>query len=132
MKILTKIIVCILVITSIICINQNYSVAAKSDLSGSSIFSKGKAFISKGGSGKISQSTAENDLKPIGNILFGIAIMVLIVVGLIMGVKYAMQGADERANMKQKLIWYIVAAVLVFSAAGVYNVVYDVVTKATN
>ena len=130
MKIFIKIIVCISLLFCILCTTQCYIVNASSDLSGSSILSKGKAFISKGGDGKISQSNAERDLKPIGNILFGIAILVLIVVGLIMGVKYAMQGADERANMKQKLVWYVVAAVLVFSAAGIYNVIYDVVTNA--
>ena len=130
MQVLKKIIIIsAMIIFAIMVLKQN---VYASGLSGSSIWSKAQGFISKGGQGKISQSVAEQDLQAIGNILFGIAILVLLVVGSIMGVKFMISGADERANMKQKLVWYVVSAVLIFSAAGVFNIVYNVIKTATN
>ncbi len=130
MQVLKKIIIIsAMIIFAIMVLKQN---VYASGLSGSSIWSKAQGFISKGGQGKISQSGAEQDLQAIGNILFGIAILVLLVVGSIMGVKFMISGADERANMKQKLVWYVVSAVLIFSAAGVFNIVYNVIKTATN
>ena len=130
MKVLFRLLLIFVLIIFLTAFFQKVTFA--SSMSGDSMFSQAEKFISQGGSGKISIGQAENDLLPIGNILFGIAIAVLLVVGLIMGVKYMISGADERANMKQKLIWYIVAAILVFSATGIYNAVYNIVKTATN
>lgn len=130
MKILMKIMIIVLVIFSVNFILQQNSFS--SSLSGSSIMGKAGEFLNKGKSNeKLKQSDIERDLLPVGNIVFGFAIMVLLVVGAIMGVKYMISGADERANMKQKLVWYVVAAVLVFGATGVYNAVYKIMSAAT-
>ena len=99
-------------------------------ISWGSIKSAADQFISKGGQGEISISRAQSDLIPIGQILLAIAIGVLLIVGAIMGVKYMISGADERANMKQKLIWYIVAAVLVFGSVGIYNIVVGTINSS--
>lgn len=91
--------------------------------SATEIIDSGKQFINKGqGDTPISMQEAKN-LLPIGRIIEGIAILVLLSVGAILGVKYMISGADERANVKQKLIWYVVAAVLVFGAISIYDIV---------
>ena len=130
MKVLVKLLLIFTIIISFTLFLQQCSFA--SGMSADSMFGQAEQFVAKGGSGKISIGQVENDLMPIGNVLFGIAIAVLLVVGLIMGVKYMISGADERANMKQKLVWYVVAAVLVFSATAIYNVVYNIIKTATN
>lgn len=68
-------------------------------------------------------SEVENNLLGLAGIIMGIAVCVLLVVGPIMGVKYMISGADEKANLKQKLVWYVIAAVLIFGAVGIYNIV---------
>ena len=66
------------------------------------------------------------ELKPIASILMGIGLVVLVCVGSILGVKYMTSGADEKANVKQKLIWYCVATALIVSATQIFNIVVEV------
>ena len=53
------------------------------------------------------------------------------IVGMIMGIKYMISGADERAGIKQKLIWLIIAMVVVYGATGIYNIVVDIMQNIT-
>lgn len=99
----------------------------------SSINEKAKEFINRG-SGKetISQQKVEQDLKPLAQILMGIAVLVLLSVGAILGVKYMISGADDRAKIKEKLIWYIVSAVLIFGAVAIFNIVINILNKVSD
>ncbi len=66
------------------------------------------------------------DLKPIASIVMGIGLVVLVCVGSILGIKYMTAGVDDKAKVKQKLIWYCVAAALVVGTTGIFNIVVDV------
>ena len=99
----------------------------------SSINEKAKEFINRGSEKEtISQQKVEQDLLPLARILMGIAVLVLLVVGAILGVKYMISGADERANIKEKLIWYIVSAVLIFGAVAIFNIVINILNKVSD
>ena len=80
----------------------------------------------------ISQQKVEQDLKPLAQILMGIAVLVLLAVGAILGVKYMISGADERAKIKEKLIWYIVSAVLIFGAVAIFNIVINILNRVSD
>ena len=82
------------------------------------IFSAGKGFIDKGSS--------DAKITTVGITLVGIATIVLVVVGLIMGVKYMMSGANEKAQLKQKLIYFIISVVLVYGATGIFALVIQI------
>lgn len=91
------------------------------------IFSAGKEFIDKGSENAvISTDDAIDKFVPIGITLVGIATIVLVVVGLIMGVKYMIAGANEKAQLKQKLIYYVISVVLVYGATGIFALVIQV------
>ncbi len=91
------------------------------------IFSAGKGFIDKGSQGApITTDDAINAFVPVGITLVGIATIVLVVVGLIMGVKYMIAGANEKAQLKQKLIYYVISVVLVYGATGIFALVIQV------
>ena len=95
---------------------------------------KGEAsgFISKGEANqKIKFEDAVKDLLPIGQVLVGVATIAFLVTGSIMGVKYMMSGANEKAQLKQKLIWFVVAMVLVYGAVGIYNLVVTIMSEVT-
>lgn len=77
----------------------------------------------------LNMSDSQNVLMGLASILLSIAIAVLLIVGMIMGVKYMISGADERANLKEKLVWYVVSAVLIFGVTGIYNLIVSVVTS---
>lgn len=99
----------------------------------SSINKKAKEFINRGSASKtISQQKVEQDLKPLAQILMGIAVLVLLSVGAILGVKYMISGADERAKIKEKLIWYIVSAVLIFGAVAIFNIVINILNRVSD
>lgn len=113
------------------------SASSSSSSSGLSSFSsineKAKGFIQKGSEQEtISQSKVEQDLLPLARILMGIAVLVLLSVGAILGVKYMISGADERANIKEKLIWYVISAVLIFGAVAIFNIVINVLNKISD
>lgn len=95
-------------------------------LSWSSIQDAAHGFIEKGGKGEIDIGKAQTDLMPLASILMGIGVLTLFIVGLIMGVKYMISGADQQAKMKERLIWYVVAGVLIFGSVGIYNAIVGV------
>lgn len=43
-----------------------------------------------------------------------------------MGVKFMLQGPDQKARMKERLIWYIIAMVFVFGIVGIFNILVGV------
>lgn len=98
-----------------------------------SINNKAKEFINNGSNQiTISSQTVEEDLKPFAQIMMGIAILVLLSVGAILGVKYMISGADEKANIKEKLIWYVIAAVLIFGAVPIFNIVIKILNNVSD
>ncbi|CCY99217.1 unknown [Clostridium sp. CAG:793] len=87
-------------------------------------------FINKGTNGqKITLQEAITKLVPIGNVLVLIATIVLVVVGMIMGLKYMIGGTDQKANMKEKLIWYIISIALVYGAVGIFTIVVNIMNN---
>ncbi len=113
--------------------SSSSSSTSSGSLSWSSIIQKGKNFISSGNSEqKINQSQVENDLLPLARILMGIAILVLLIVGAILGVKYMIAGADEKAGIKEKLVWYVISAVLIFGAVAIFNIAVTVLNNVSN
>ena len=80
---------------------------------------------------KIDASTAKTKILPIANMLVGIATVVFLIVGGIMGVQYMISGANERAQLKQKLIWFVISVVVVYGSAGIFNIAVSIMLKVT-
>jgi hypothetical protein len=95
-------------------------------LSGSTILSEGKSFTDVTDS-PISISDVITNFLPLGQVLVGFATGIIVIVGMIMGVKYMLAGANEKANLKEKLIWYIISIVLIYGAVGIATIVYNIV-----
>ena len=91
------------------------------------IFNSGKNFIDRGSqNATITTTEAINAFVPIGITLVGIATIVLVVVGLIMGVKYMISGADQKAQLKQRLIYFVISVVLVYGATGIFALIIQI------
>lgn len=91
------------------------------------IFKSGKEFIDKGSQDpQITTNDAIKAFIPVGVTLVGIATIVLVIVGLIMGVKYMIAGANEKAQLKQKLIYFVISVVLVYGASGIFAIVIQI------
>lgn len=54
-----------------------------------------------------------------------VGIVVAVVILLILGIKYMMGSAEEKAEYKKTMIPYLVGAVLIFASTTIVNVVYQ-------
>lgn len=72
-------------------------------------------------------STAQGDLTDIGGKLIGIittvGVVVAVVVLLVLGIKYMMGSASEKAEYKKTMIPYLVGAILIFGASAITKVI---------
>lgn len=79
--------------------------------------------------GKIN-SEAQGQVTNIGNQIIGIlttvGVVVAVVVLLILGIKYMMGSASEKAEYKKTMIPYLVGAVLIFGASAITKVVVSI------
>lgn len=55
-----------------------------------------------------------------------VGIVVAVVILLILGIKYMIGSAEEKAEYKKTMIPYLVGAVLIFASTTIVNVVYNV------
>lgn len=74
-------------------------------------------------------SNATKDVKNIGNQIIGIittvGVVVAVIVLLILGIKYMMGSASEKAEYKKTMIPYLVGAILIFGASAITKVVVN-------
>lgn len=86
-----------------------------------SIITKGRSFISRGGTGGINQTEIENTFIPVGQTLVIIGDAVLFVVTGIMGINYIMASPDKKAKLKQQLIGLVVSIVVIHGAVVIWE-----------
>ena len=91
------------------------------------IVSKAKSFIEQGESkSTLNTSDIAKDLSGIGQLFYIIGLGVALIVGMILGLKYMQSGADQKANVKEKLIWYVIAIFLLVGAASITKMIITV------
>ena len=63
--------------------------------------------------------------KKVVGILQTVGIVLSVVILIILGIKYMMGSAEEKADYKKSMIPYIVGAALIFAASALANVIYS-------
>ena len=123
-KKIVKFITTVAIIIAIFCINNK---AVYADTSVSGIFSSAKSFIEQGKSGStVDTGVIAKDLGGIGQVFLVIGLGVAVGVGMYLGFKYMMSGADEKAKVKERLIYYVIATVLLVSAVGITKIIVSI------
>jgi len=73
------------------------------------------------------QSGAQGNVVNIGNQIIGVittvGVVVAVIVLLVLGIKYMMGSAQEKAEYKKTMIPYLIGAVLIFGASAITKVV---------
>lgn len=76
-----------------------------------------------------------NDLTKVGNnivtIIQVVCIVIAVIVLLVIGIKYMMGSASEKAEYKKTMIPYIVGAVLIFAGTSLVRVIYSLSTSVS-
>ena len=73
-----------------------------------------------------------NEITTLGGRIVGIVqvvgVIVAVVIILVIGIKYMLGSAEEKAEYKKTMIPYLVGAVLIFAGSTIVNAVYNVIT----
>ena len=81
------------------------------------------------------ESTVDNPvsnakIKNVSNFLFnlflGVGIVVAVIVGIILGMKYMVGSVEEKAEYKQTLIAYVIGCIVIFGAFGIWRMTVNV------
>lgn len=79
-------------------------------------------------SGK-STDVSTSDITNLGNklvtILTTVGVVLSVIMLIVLGIKYMMGSAEEKAEYKKTMMPYLIGAVLIFSASVIANVVYN-------
>lgn len=80
-------------------------------------------------------SAAQGDVTKIGNQLIGIittvGVVVAVIILLVLGIKYMIGSASEKAEYKKTMIPYLVGAILIFGASAITKVVVSLAQGIT-
>ncbi len=61
-----------------------------------------------------------------------LGIIIAIVVLLVLGIKYMVGSAEEKAEYKKTMMPYVVGALLIFAASTIVNILYGVISGAAS
>lgn len=93
----------------------------------------GRGFIDKGKENSDAQKFSVNffafQFAGIGSVLVSIGVAVLVIVISIMGIKWITAKPDKKAQLKQQLIGVVVAAIVLFGAVGIWQLVQQIMSS---
>lgn len=129
-KVISKILIILLICFSLFSLLSTKTYAK----SISDIFTKADGFIKKGQSSSsgtaISEDTIKDMSEMIYNILLVIGVVIAVILGMIIGIKFMTGSVEEKAKLKETLVAYIAGCVVVFGAFSIWRIVVIVLQSA--
>ncbi len=114
------------IITAIILLASN-SVFA---MSGTDIKQNADDWLNRGSQNTpITTDEAWTKLIPVGRILVSIASVILVVCYMYLGIKYMMADPSGKADVKQRLIYLVIATALIYGGVGIFTVVVNLMNS---
>lgn len=117
-----KLLVIILMVIAVITYLPNKTLALDN------VISSGKKFMSSADPNKevINQEKLKSTSKTIYNILFAIALVLAVGVGLVIGIQFIFGSVEEQAKVKETLVPYIIGVVIIFSAFTIWKIAVEI------
>lgn len=82
-------------------------------------------------SGGTVNGTANTKITSVGKsivaVIQTVGVVIAVVIMLVLGIKYMLGSAEEKAEYKKSMVPYIVGAVLIFAGTTIVNIVYNFV-----
>lgn len=122
-KILQKI--CIIFFILLICISQ-FSIKSYSAYTLDNIITEGDTFINASSDEKLNTTKMKDISNTIYNILLSLGIVVAVVFATILGVQYMTSAAEDKAQVKESLIPFIIGCIVVFGAFAIWKAIVTV------
>lgn len=83
-------------------------------------------FVKKGSNTTIDTNQLQTTSNFIYNAVLAIAIVAVVIVGLVLGIKYMTAASEDKAEVKETLIPYVVSCVVIFGAFTIWKIVINV------
>ena len=117
-----KLLVIILIVIAVITYLPNKILAFDN------VISSGNDFMNSADPNKevINQEKLKSTSEIIYNILFAIALVLAVGVGLVIGIQFIFGSVEEQAKVKETLIPYIIGVIIVFSAFTIWKIVVEI------
>ena len=104
------------------------------------IFSSGDKFIQKGkeqatssnqqsGGSVISDKEIKEANSDIFNILLSVGIVLAVLVGGVLGVKFMIASAEDKAKIKEAMIPYVLGCIVIFGAFGIWKLLVTLLSS---
>ena len=90
------------------------------------VISDSDSFVNLGTDEKVTTSNLKAFSRNIYNILLTLGIAVAVISGIIIGIKYMLGSAEEKADIKGLLIPYIVGCVIIFGSFAIWKLVVTI------
>lgn len=120
----------LLILTILLISNSTYIYASEPnpDLVGTAKnwINLGKDEADKTGNGSTKKWSKFNDL---AGMLWGVGIFVILICGVIMGIKYMFASLEEKASIKESLKPYIIGSVIIIGALGIWQLLVELLNK---
>ena len=74
----------------------------------------------------LDQEKLKSTSETIYNILFAIALVLAVGVGLVIGIQFIFGSVEEQAKVKETLVPYIIGVVIIFSAFTIWKIAVEI------
>ena len=128
MKKIIKFVICIIMIIAILILNTN-SVTASSL---GDIINSGSNFINSGANTNAivpNEEGIRDTSNFIFNIVFTLGIIILIIWGMVLGIKFITGSVEEQADVKEGLFPYGVGCIIIFSGYAIWRIVVIIASQ---
>lgn len=96
------------------------------------IFTIGDDFIKNGSDAQdsiVDEEQLRTDVSSIFKILLTIGVVLSVIIGGILGIKFMMASAEDKAQIKEMLIPYIVGCVVIYGAVTIWMIVVKIMEQ---
>lgn len=98
------------------------------------IFDSGKEFIEQGKNSSenvIDEYKLQEEVNKIYNILFSLGVVLSVIVGAILGIKFMFGSIEQQVKVKELLLPYVIACIIIFGAFGIWKIVIEIASQVS-
>ena len=96
------------------------------------IIDSGEGFLEAANGTVIDEDTMNTTSDYVYNILFTIAVVLAVAIGMVIGIQFMMGSVDEKAKIKETLVPYIIGVFIVFAAFTIWKIAINIGNDVTD
>lgn len=116
----------LIVVIAIIPVKTYAAVAASETID--NVVKGADSFLEKGNNISVDKGELKSTSNFIYNILLGISMIIAVIVGMLLGIKYMSAGSEDKAAIKETLVPYIISCCLIFGAFTIWKFIINVLS----